>query len=525
MKIKKNQFLNVFHFFSISIILSTSIFLNSCLSSDDSKIQWVDKKMNDAVKLATSQKKPLFVYWGAVWCPPCNVLKSTVFKNKDFIKSTNKYVSVYLDGDTEDAQSWGEKLKVRGYPTLMVLTPKLKEVVRLNSSGDALEMAKTLDVAYQQNTPTLMILESLLKKNKLSASNEKDLLTLKNHSWWQDTKVNKDKSLYSEKLFQLDKLMDNSLTEVKSFFFMTALSLKLSGLKEKESISKTLKNKYKSRVTSVLKDKNLILKNLESIFYSSDSFFKHLTSDKSDKNNFVKLYLSQIDKLRNNKSFSMEQTIESYSPLIGVLEDKNSVYKITNLEKNKIKNEFLKILKTEKDSKKRVNIISTTGYLFYKLGFISEAEKILKSELNTAINPYYVMSTLGYFEKEKGNKKEALSWYKKAYENVDGPASKLQWHGKYIRTLIKLSPTSTATIKSQLSVLYSNNIKMSDAFMGRNLRVLQSIKKDLLKWSKKEKQKTLLNDIITLGKGRCKNHNFGDFYKKSCTNYFNSLTL
>src|ERR1700737_1271530 len=28
--------------------------------------------------------KPLFLYWGAVWCPPCNQVKATIFNRQDF---------------------------------------------------------------------------------------------------------------------------------------------------------------------------------------------------------------------------------------------------------------------------------------------------------------------------------------------------------------------------------------------------------------------------------------------------------
>jgi len=35
------------------------------------EIAWFDGSIDQAFALARAQDKPLFLYWGAVWCPPC----------------------------------------------------------------------------------------------------------------------------------------------------------------------------------------------------------------------------------------------------------------------------------------------------------------------------------------------------------------------------------------------------------------------------------------------------------------------
>ena len=52
------------------------------------EIQWYDGAVEQAFADARDSDTPVFLYWGAVWCPPCQEIKSTVFKSKDFIDLT-----------------------------------------------------------------------------------------------------------------------------------------------------------------------------------------------------------------------------------------------------------------------------------------------------------------------------------------------------------------------------------------------------------------------------------------------------
>ena len=72
---------------------------------------------------AKAEKKPVLLYWGAKWCPPCNQLKATLFNRADFIEQSKAFVAVGIDGDAPGAQKLGTRFKVRGYPTLILFSP------------------------------------------------------------------------------------------------------------------------------------------------------------------------------------------------------------------------------------------------------------------------------------------------------------------------------------------------------------------------------------------------------------------
>ncbi|MDO8729332.1 MAG: thioredoxin family protein, partial [bacterium] len=92
-------------------------------------INWrKDNDVDAAFALAKASHKPLFLYWGAVWCPPCNQVKATIFNRQDFIDKSRHFVPVYLDGDTPGAQKLAARFKVRGYPTMILLKADGSEI-------------------------------------------------------------------------------------------------------------------------------------------------------------------------------------------------------------------------------------------------------------------------------------------------------------------------------------------------------------------------------------------------------------
>ena len=63
-----------------------------------------DADIERAFAQARTEGKPLLLYWGASWCPPCNQLKATFFNRQDFAALSKSFVAVHVDGDRPGAQ-------------------------------------------------------------------------------------------------------------------------------------------------------------------------------------------------------------------------------------------------------------------------------------------------------------------------------------------------------------------------------------------------------------------------------------
>ena len=119
-------------------------------------IDWVKPEgasLDAVFTKAKAENKPVFLYWGAVWCPPCNQIKATVFNRPDFVERSKGFIPVYLDGDTPGAQKLGTQFKVRGYPTTILFKPDGTELTRLPGEVDAAQYMQILKMGMSATQP------------------------------------------------------------------------------------------------------------------------------------------------------------------------------------------------------------------------------------------------------------------------------------------------------------------------------------------------------------------------------------
>ena len=68
-------------------------------------IAWQHGGLDAAFALAAAQQRPLFLYWGAAWCPPCNRVKSVIFTHGPLVERMAALLLFHLDGDSPGAQA------------------------------------------------------------------------------------------------------------------------------------------------------------------------------------------------------------------------------------------------------------------------------------------------------------------------------------------------------------------------------------------------------------------------------------
>ena len=123
------------------LVCSAGAFANPARASlPSTNVAWLpaaaDADVDRAFAQARAQNKPVLLYWGASWCPPCNQLKATLFNRQDFAAQSKAFVAVHVDGDRPSAQKLGSRFKVSGYPTLVLFAPEGREITRLPGEAE-----------------------------------------------------------------------------------------------------------------------------------------------------------------------------------------------------------------------------------------------------------------------------------------------------------------------------------------------------------------------------------------------------
>ena len=143
-----------------------------------------DAEIDAAFAAARSVNKPVFVYWGAKWCPPCNQVKATLFNRQDFIERSRAFVPVYVDGDSPGAQKIGARFHVSGYPTMVLFSPQGQEVTRLPGEVEPVRYTQVLTLGMNAARPVSAVLADALARPASLDANDWRLLAF--YSWDTD---------------------------------------------------------------------------------------------------------------------------------------------------------------------------------------------------------------------------------------------------------------------------------------------------------------------------------------------------
>lgn len=103
-----------------------------------SQMTFATGSLSDALKTAEKEKKYVFVDVYTTWCGPCKHMTSNIFPDKSVGDLMNaKFVNIKIDAEKGEGVDVAKTYAVKGYPTMLILDSKGKELARIMGASRA----------------------------------------------------------------------------------------------------------------------------------------------------------------------------------------------------------------------------------------------------------------------------------------------------------------------------------------------------------------------------------------------------
>jgi thioredoxin-related protein len=453
-------------------------------SSPPAGIDWIRPgtvaEVDRAFENARATNHPVFLFWTAVWCPPCNQVKSTIFTRPEFIERSRSFIPIYVDADSPSGQVLGERFKVRGYPTMVLLNGSGQELTRLAGSVDAAKYMQLLERGLSGGNSAQQALRSALGGGALPPE---DWRMLAYYSWETD-----DGQLVAEKdvpstLLKLAAACPAEHREASSRLVLQAL---MSAAQVKEGQPAIDKADAVASVKSLLARPELAREHHDILGYGAADIVGFLTTPGSrGRADLVALWNAMLDRLAADATLTNGGRMYAMLGKVSLARLDVKEGPVPEALVVEVREQAARVDRETTNIEERQAVITLTGATLARAGLIDESDALLTAELQRSHSPYYYMSQLASNARRRGTpegKAAAIDWSRKAYETAQGTATRLRWGGGYVNTLLELVPEDAPAIEKAAAQVLG---ELKDVPLSGNNRIaLERLSKRLDGWNK-----------------------------------------
>ena len=431
-------------------------------------IEWFEGGFDAALEAARAAGRPLFLYWGAVWCPPCNRVKYEIFGREDFPGKLQSMVAIQLDGDSPNAQAMAARLKLRSYPTMVMYRPDGREITRLPCELDGELFGEALMAARFAGHTAGESMAAALEGSRLLSPSEWTLLS--NYSWDTDEGVLLQGRDLGVTLTTLATLAGAAVTgeapaaarQVQD----AAARLRLHALVAQAG--RVADASSPDFLLSVLGDARLARANIDIFSNNGHQLVRAAPARHAELATAMAtaaqawaddMWLSAPDRLAAVR-LQMRMARMGYA--------EQGLPQLVRLRVDQA-------LSLVDDKYGRHTLVNTAVSALNDAGLHAEAEALLQSTLVESHAPYYFKLSLASAAKRRGDLPGMLDWYEKAWRSSVGPATRIQWGTTYLTALIDTTPADSARIEAAAAGLAQDFANTPDAFQQRNLTQAQKL--------------------------------------------------
>jgi thiol-disulfide isomerase/thioredoxin len=482
------RFPRILHNFVTAALLAAGLGVGAAATGaapGSSAIAWQpgasDAEVNRAFATARSSGKPVFLYWGAVWCPPCNQVKATLFSRPDFIARSRAFIPVYIDGDKPGAQKVAARFRVEGYPTMVLFKPDGTEITRLPGEVDAERYLLALSAAMDAQMPVKDLVARALAGQALEPQQWR-LLAF--YSWDTDQEQVVAAKELGSRLGQLAARAPADLTEVRDRLALKSLAVLADGGPADAATAAA----GRAVVDRLLLDPAAGLKHVDLLTGYARDLVKWLAPAENEQRALAGRWDSALATIvQRNPGLPNATRIDALDAQVALWKLANRSETLTPQQRAQVLGDVAAVVAVTTDRYERQAVVPSAAHVLRDAGLIDESDELLKMELPRAVAPYYHMLGLAGNAKKRGDRATALRWYEAAWRQSEGPATRLQWGAGYLGQLLELAPDDLGRIEKSARALVGELQPKSETFYERNQRALTRVAARLLEWQGKDR--------------------------------------
>ncbi len=485
-------------------------------------IDWFAGDVDAAFAAAKAANKPVFLYWGAEWCPPCAQIKATIFSKREFQERSRLFVPVYLDGDTPSAQKHGEHFGVVGYPTMILFKPDGTEITRLPGGVDVARYAKVLDVALADARPVSDILAAARSGGAVTAN---DWKLLAYYSWGTDNGrvVPEDQQLATFRALA-DRCPAELPGECARFFFDYLGAVADAAAPGKPALDGLARADNRRKLLAMLPLPSVQAANVDNLLYGPKDVIGLLSDDgKPERAELTRAWNAALGQLSGDGATPLSPAeqllLVRARVMLAKLDAPDAPLPPALLDEARAS--VARVDAAAVDSYARQAAINAAANLYWEAGLDAEANTLLTAELEKSKSPYYFMLDLADLAEKAGRKQEAVQWLARAYAGAKGPATRFQWGYNYLVGMLEMTPEDVKGIeRAGLSVLGELD-GSPDAFYQRTRMRLEQLDSKLLEWGKSGEEARVIETLRTRTGEICRKLPANDPGRGNCEKFLN----
>jgi thioredoxin-related protein len=445
-------------------------------SQSEHGIQWYQGDIDAAFARAKAENKPLFLYWGAVWCPPCNQVKATIFNRQAFIERSRHFIPVNLDGDSPNGQKLGARFKVRGYPTMILFKPDGTEITRLPGEVD---VERYLDVLAIAMNATRSVKDLLQASASAGAQlKPEDWRLLADYSWDTDEQQLLDEKDLPATLTRLAASApegdSRTRLEIKAIAAAAGAKLNVSAADQAAAAKVLLK---------VFGDARLSRDNMDQITDYGADLVEFATAPSSPQRRMLaQVADAALQRLAADTTLSKADRLTALDARVA-LARLDHEGPLDDALLKEVRRQVAETDRATTDSFERQSVINAAAGVLAAAGLLDESDAMLKAELKRSHSPYYFMLHLATNARKRDDRQGAIHWYAQAWSTARGPATRLQWGVSYLNGLLDLAPDDEKRIEQVARSVYGELAGMQNAFFERNRAYLEKLSRKLAQWN------------------------------------------